>query len=54
MTKVLYYYPARGDGKSLLNIIRYCRAQGMSYEEIEALFDKAIERMRGTTNGVVQ
>ena len=52
--KVFYYQPARGDGKSLLNIIRYCHAQDMSWEEIEAMFDKVIKRVRGNSDGILE
>lgn len=52
--KTLYYQPARGDGKSLLNIINYCKSQGMTDEEIIELWDKAIKRLRGDTDGVLE
>ena len=52
--KVLYYCPARGDGKSLLNIINYYKAKGMTDEEIIELWDKAIERLRGDANASVE
>lgn len=51
---VMYYQPARGDGKSLLDIVQLCRARGMTYEEIAELFEKTIERLKGEQNGVVQ
>ena len=52
--KVLYYQPARGNGKSLLSIVNYCKAQGMTDEEIIELWDKAIERLRGDADGVLE
>ena len=45
--KVLYYCPARGNGKSLLSIVRYCRELGMTDDEIKELFEKAIKNMEG-------
>ena len=50
----LYYYPARGDGKSLLNIINYCKSQGMTDEEIIELWDKAIKRLKGDSDATVE
>lgn len=53
--KVLYYCPARGGGKSsLLNIINYCRSQGMTDEEIIELWDKAIKRLKGDSDATVE
>lgn len=45
--EVLYYYPARGDGKSLLSIVQYCKELGMTDDEIKELFEKAIKNMEG-------
>ena len=53
-SKVLYYSPARGDGKSLLSIVNYCKSQGMTDEEIIELWDKAIKRLRGDSDGTVE
>ncbi len=50
----LYYHPARGDGKSLLTLVNTCKAMGLTYEEIQGLFDKAIEKMEGAGNGSVE
>lgn len=52
--KVLYYYPARGDGKSLLSIVRYCKELGMTDDEIKELFEKAIKNIGGTDDGAVE